>query len=348
MSFPPAAPAPLRRLGWPVRQTGASLTPKMQRPMLRRLIIYLFGGLAGAGSTLALLTFAAAEPVYPTGERIGLEPPPGLLLSKRFPGFEDPDRKVAITILDLPGPAYAEMQKSLFDKDQTALTVDKRELFTFASGVGYLITGHGVTEGVEVRKWLLLASVPNSKAGQIATLVNVQVPEAVKAAYPDKAIRAALATVSFRPAPTEERLKLLPFKLDDLAGFRVMQVMPGSVMLTDGPADSLNQQPYMVVGVGTGSATEPAARARAARDLLAGAPLRDLEMTSGEAMRIGGSPGYEIRAKGKALDGAPISLVQWVRFGSGGYLQIVGVAYTEDWDRLFTRFRAVRDGIELH
>jgi len=48
---------------------------------------------------------ANAEPVFPPGSRVGLEPPAGLNLSKRFPGFEDPDRQAAIAILDLPGPA---------------------------------------------------------------------------------------------------------------------------------------------------------------------------------------------------------------------------------------------------
>jgi hypothetical protein len=65
-------------------------------------------------------------------------------------------------------------------------------------------------------------------------------------------------------------------------------------------------------------------------------------------MRIGGLPGYEIRAQAKGLNGAPVTLVQWVRFGSGGFLRIVGVGRQNDWDALFTRFRAVRDGIELH
>jgi hypothetical protein len=39
--------------------------------------------------------------------------------------------------------------------------------------------------------------------------------------------------------------------------------------------------------------------------------------------------------------------VQWVRFGSGGFLRIVGVGRSDAWDALFTRFRAVRDGIEM-
>jgi hypothetical protein len=63
-------------------------------------------------------------------------------------------------------------------------------------------------------------------------------------------------------------------------------------------------------------------------------------------MRIGRLPGFEIRAQAKQPDGAPIALVQWLRFGTGGFMRIVGVAPKDEWDNLFARFRAVRDGVD--
>ena len=38
-------------------------------------------------------------------------------------------------------------------------------------------------------------------------------------------------------------------------------------------------------------------------------------------------------------------VVQWLRFGSGGFLRIIGIARTEAWLEMFGRLRAVRDGI---
>jgi hypothetical protein len=118
------------------------------------------------------------------------------------------------------------------------------------------------------------------------------------------------------------------------------------VILTDGPTNNINDQPYMIVSIERGAPEESADRAKFARDILSSAPLRDLAVQSSDSMRIGGRPSYEIRAQAKALGGAPVSVVQWVRFGSGGYLRVIGVAPKNDWDALFTRFRAVRDGIE--
>jgi hypothetical protein len=40
-------------------------------------------------------------------------------------------------------------------------------------------------------------------------------------------------------------------------------------------------------------------------------------------------------------------MVQWLRFGSGGFLRIVAISPSDQWDTMFERFRAIRDGIEM-
>jgi hypothetical protein len=65
-------------------------------------------------------------------------------------------------------------------------------------------------------------------------------------------------------------------------------------------------------------------------------------------MRINGGQGYEIRAKAEGAGGAPLALVQWLRFSSGSsFLRVIGVVGKERWDEMFPRFRAVRDGVEI-
>jgi hypothetical protein len=103
----------------------------------------------------------------------------------------------------------------------------------------------------------------------------------------------------------------------------------------------------MIISVGTGAPAAPDDRARFARDLLSGAPLRELSVASIELMRLNGLPGIEIRANANNLRGEPVRLVQWIRFGAGGYMRIIGVVTPDSWDQLFNRFRAVRDGIAL-
>jgi hypothetical protein len=307
--------------------------------MLRRLIVVIL--------TVWTLSPALAEPVFPVGSRVGMEPPAGLALSKRIPGFEDVERKVTITILDLPARAYEDLERSAFVKDQPGLGDLQRESFPFESGVGFLVKGSTQENGVTMHKWFLLATPISSKVQDLAMLINVQVPESARAVYTDAIIRKALASVTFRPAPIQEQLGLMPFKLGEMAGFRVMQVLPaGGVILTDGPLDDINSQPYMIISIGPGAPGETDDRAKFAREMLSGAPLRDLTVQSSEAMRINGGAGHEIRAAARGLTDDPLSLVQWIRFGGGGFLRIIGVSHTDQWNEYFTRFRAVRDGIE--
>ncbi len=290
---------------------------------------------------------AAAEPVYPPGLRVGLEPPGDFKPSSQFPGFEDSAHKASITILDLPGRAYEEIERSIFNQSQSGMTEVKRESFPFANGIGFLISGLAMENGVAVRHWFLLATAFGGVA-DLATLINVGVPESAKAVYSDALIRETLATVSFRPAPIQEQLGVMPFKIRELAGFRVVRVMrEGAVILTDGQDDNLDTQASMIISVGSGGPSEPAGRGLFARDLLASAPFRELAMQSSEPMRIGGLPGNEIRAQARAFDRSALSLVQWIRFGGGGFLRVVAFTHSEDWNNQFSRFRAVRDGIEM-
>jgi hypothetical protein len=313
-------------------------------PMLRRSIVLIVAAWVGfAGLTPAF----AAQLEFPPGSRIGLAPPPGLTLSRKFRGFEDKARNVIITILDLPEAAYRAFEKSAFTTLSKGLTVDKRELFTFRGGVGYLITGHETIKGTDLRSWYLLANVPDSKIGQIAALVAIRMPDGATRAYPESAVRAALASVSFRQPPIAEMLRLLPFKFTKMAGFRVLKVTHQAVVvLTDGPSEDLNKQPYMIVQIGRKMPRDPELRPNFARDLLIRTPIPGLAITSGEKMRINGAQGYEVRAKARGAGGAPLTLVQWLRFGGSGFLRIVGVVDSDRWDELFPRFRAVRDGIE--
>lgn len=309
--------------------------------ILRRLAILI--ALCVAAPALA------AGPVYPPGSRVGLEPAGDLKLSQRFPGFEDPDRKVAVTIFDLPAAAYDQLSRSAFGLDQQGMSDITRENFAFANGVGVLVSAQAQDNGVPAHRWFLVAAATPAAAPDLAMLIRVEVPDAARAVYSDAAVRAMLASVSFRTVPTDELLGLLPFKLTDLAGLRVMRVVPDGVIVIDGTADDMSKQPYAIVTAGRGAPDNADDRGRFARDLMTTAPLRDLQLTSAEAMRIGGWPGSEIRGQASGLNGEPVKLVQWLRFSpsGGGFLRIVAVAGKDQWDAMFNRFRALRDGVDL-
>jgi len=41
-------------------------------------------------------------------------------------------------------------------------------------------------------------------------------------------------------------------------------------------------------------------------------------------------------------------VVQWLRFGSGGFLRMIGIARADGWVDTLTRLRTVRDSVETN
>lgn len=291
----------------------------------------------------------AADPVFPAGSRVGLVPPPGLVPSKAFEGFEDRDKHVAIAVLELGGAVYAEIEKG-FDPDalkKQGTELESRDDITLQNGHGFLLVARQDVDGTKFRKWILVAAV-----GDLTVLVNAQVPEAARGAYPDEAIRAALSTTATRTnVPIAEQLGLLPYQLKELAGFRIVRAAAnGSALLTDGPKDDLEfgEQAVFLISLGPGAPEQPQQRDSLARRIMAMTPgVKDMQIERAEPLRIGGMPGEEmiVRAKDAKTD-TDLSIVQWLRFGSGASMRLLGIGRTEAWDRIFPRFRAIRDGVE--
>src|SRR5215471_3380804 len=157
--------------------------------MPRRLFVYLFAAWAGVMVGVMALTLpAAADPVFPQGLRIGLEPAGDLRLSTRFPGFEDSERNVAVIILDLPAAAFHELENAAFSNAQRDLQEVKRESFPFGSGIGFLISGTAQNNGT-VHRWSLLAQSVGSAVQNLTMLINVEVPDSALSIYSDAVIR---------------------------------------------------------------------------------------------------------------------------------------------------------------
>jgi len=313
--------------------------------MIPRLLIVL-------ALALGAVRAAAGEAAYPPGSRIGLAPPPGMVTSKSFFGYEDPDNNAAIVLLALPPQAYADLDKSVTADalKRQGMTFETREALPLSTGQAFLVLGHHEIDKIKIHKWILVAA-----SSALTALVTVQIPEPAKSVYPDAAIRAALATLAIRTTvPVDEQLSLLPFQLGELAGFHVAGIVPGrAVMLGGAPLDApgspgATMEPHIFIAISPGGPAQPGDRDAFARDVFATVPnLRDTRITTSEPLRIGGQQGHQILANARDPSGATaLTVVQWLRFGGGAYLQMIGVAGTEAWKDAYPRFRSVRDGIE--
>ncbi len=313
----------------------------------------LSGLVLGCALTILAAPSWAADPVFPTGSRVGLVPPAGMVASDKFDGFAAPGEDAAILITVLPASAYAQIEKTL---DLEALkkqgvSLDKREPVTLSFGKGFLLTGRQVADKTKYRKWLLVAPASN-----LTALITVQAPES-DPAYSDRVIREALATVTVRAkVPDAEEFALLPFSVGDMAGFRADDFLRGrAVMLSDAPADATAEakanglDTHMLIAAIPGGPAEPDQRANFAR-LSFGeiGGIKDINVMISEPLRIGGQSGYQTMAQAKDVrTGTDVMVVQWLRFGGGGYLQMIGVARADTWTATLARLRTVRDSVEL-
>lgn len=300
---------------------------------------------------LALLLLAGAasanDVVYPPGSRIGLVPLSGIIPLKNGAGFENPDNNIVVTLQEMPASAYEAIDAAVREQKPLPTAMENPEAFTTAAGKAYLSTAGGPNSGPTNSRVAIIVS-----DGNIAGYIAVDVPEAAAKAYPDQAIRKMLASTTLRTeVPAEEQLSLLPFKVSERAGFKkVRTLVPGqAIMLLDGEEEAaLSGAPYVLIAVARIAADQPGDRERIARQLAMTIPgIRDGRITMSEGMRIGGTAGHEMRIDATSIkDDKPITVVQWLRFGGGATLRIIAQSTREDWPEMFTRFRAVRDGID--
>jgi len=298
---------------------------------------------------------SAADPVFTLASRMGFVPPPGFVASKRFPGFEHPDSKSSMVLATLPAEAYGKLEESISSDalKKQGITEEKRETLTLADGKALLVTAteQDKEKGQKVRKWMLLGQFKEGVA-----MVAVMVPEPALKTFSDDVIHKSLATIAVRASvPMDELLALMPFKLNDLSGLRPVRVLGNTgVVLTYGDKDQAtpNDQPFFAVMIAQGGPEQAPDRANFARNLFTGlGDVKDLHILSGDMLRLGGGAlaTHELQAEAKeAFTDTPMKFVQWVRFGSGSFIRMLGVARADQWSTAFPHFRAVRDGIAPH
>jgi hypothetical protein len=298
---------------------------------------------------------SAADPVYPLGSRTGFVPPPGFVASKRFPGFEHADSKSSMVVATLPGEAYSKLEESISPDalKKQGIVEEKRETLALADGKALLVTAteQDKEKGQKYRKWMLLGHVNEAVA-----MVAVLVPEPNQKTFTDDVIKAALSTIKVRPSiPLEEQLAMMAFKLNDMSGLHPVRVVPpASIVLTygDKPAAQPTDQPFFAVQIGQGGPEQTPDRDNFARNLFTNlGDVKDVHIVSGDMLRLGGGAlaTHELQAEAKeAFSDTPMKLVQWVRFGNGSFIRMLGIARADQWTAAFPHFRAVRDGVAPH
>jgi len=288
----------------------------------------------------------AADPVFAPGARIGLVPLVGLVKAKSFVGFETEDQGVKVLMADLPAEAYGEVANA-FKANPAGTGGIKPESIETAAGLAYY-TAENAKEGTtSVRRYSMILPGPT-----FSGYVAVQVPENATKIYTDEAVRQMFATAVIRnEVPVAEQLGMMPFNMNELSNFKTVRTLaPGAALILADSDEKAGFEiaPFMIVGLIGSTAATPDDRGRFAQQIATTIPgVRDARITMSEPVRIDGQPGYETRIDATSgKDNTPVTVVQWLRFGSQSSLRIIGSSPRDEWTKAFPRFRAVRDGIQ--
>jgi hypothetical protein len=295
---------------------------------------------------LTMAAARAADQVFPPGARIGMTPLVGLAPAKTFTGFETEDKSVKVLIAELPAAAYGEVMTTF--KTNPALPAGaKPESLETSAGTAYYTVENAKNAAGTFRHYAMILP-----GGTFSGYVDVQVPENATKIYSDDAVRQMFASAVIRKeVPVDEQLALMPFKVSNLGDFKNIRALgaTGALLLADGDETAgFEVAPFMVIGLMAASPTQADDRARFADQAARAIPgMHTGHITMSEPVRIDGMAGYETRIDATSgRDDTPVTLVQWLRFGGGGAMRIIGSAPRDQWEKAFPRFRAVRDGIE--
>jgi len=331
------------------RATHALRRPTIERPQCKpgRSFIKPLRYLAAVAFLVAGTCSAlAADPVFAPGARVGLVPLVGLVKAKTFVGFETEDQGVKVLMADLPAEAYGEVANA-FKANPGGTGGIKPESIETAAGLAYYTAESAKDGSSNVRRYSMILP-----GGTFAGYVAVQVPENASRIYTDEAIRQMFASAVIRKeVPVEEQLGVMPFKVGELSGFKNVRTLAPSAALVLADANEttgFETAPFMVIGLIGGAPAQPDDRGRFAQQAAKSIPgVRDARITMSEPIRIDGQPGYETRLDAiSGKDNTPVTVVQWLRFGSQNSLRIIGSAPRDGWPQAFPRFRSVRDGIQ--
>jgi hypothetical protein len=289
----------------------------------------------------------AADAVFAPGARVGLVPLVGLVKAKTFVGFETEDHGVKVLFADLPVEAYSEVANAFKANPGGTGGIKPESIETAAGGLAYYTAENAKEGATTVRRYSMILPGPT-----FSGYVAVQVPENASKIYTDEAVRQMFASAVIRnEVPVEEQLGTMPFNVNELGNFKTVRTLaPGAaIILADGDEKTgFEAAPFMIVGLIGSAPNSPDDRGRFAQQIATTIPgVRDAKITMSEPVRIDGQPGYETRIDATSGKGnTPVTVVQWLRFGSQSSMRIIGSSPRDDWSKAFPRFRAVRDGIQ--
>lgn len=288
-------------------------------------------------STVSPKQAAAVEPMAVPGTTVTMTPPEGFVASTDFAGFVNAEKQASFLVAEMPAAALVQLSPLFADQDLAAksfatkgITVTEREeIETVAGETVPLLHGTQAANGVVLDKWMALYG------GEKTVMITFQIPE--EHALDAETMKAAFASVSTGAAPAvDDKLSVLPFEIEAVAPFRVVDVLGGNsvlMMAGDKDVDPEGLQPMVVAAVSQASGDMSDLAAVAERSLRETDGFAAAEITAKEETTFAGMDGFVLSGTYED-DGIKKNFVQYIGVEDGRALRLIATVAVEKADEL--------------
>jgi hypothetical protein len=241
----------------------------------------------------------ASEPTAVAGTTVTMTPPEGFVPATDFAGFANLEKQGSFFVVELPAEAMGTVSKLFKDREVAAksfaikgITVTEREEIKIANGeMVPLLHGTQKVGSIVFDKWMALYG------GKKTVLITFQIPQ--ENALDRRALKAVFASVSTGLAPSlQEKLAVLPFKIEAAGPFRIIDALGGSsVLMTAGDkdVDPEGLQPMIVIVVAQASGDISNLEALAESNLRSMRGFQTAEVTARKETTFVGTDGYLLK-----------------------------------------------------
>jgi hypothetical protein len=283
----------------------------------------------------------SAQTMRVPGTSVALAPPPGFILSVRFPGFEHEELQASIMVTEIAGP-FDELTRGM-----TPPGLASRGMTLISSATPQVPGKHALllhvaqsSGGTAYLKWMLVFGDSNASAMIVATF-----PKSAEAALSETMKGAVLSAVPTATAPVDH-FEGLSFRVSPTPVFKIAGRMSNMLLLNEAGTMAPQEPNAAIFVVGNSLGPVPGndlrafaeARARQTRQ------LKSLQILRQGPITIDAIAGHELVAQGTDVaTGIMVTLYQVLLPDGGGYVLMQGMVASGRAAELLPEFRRVSE-----
>lgn len=294
--------------------------------------------LALAAFIACLATPVVAEgPIKISGTTVTITPPPGFERATDFAGLANIEKEGSFLIAEFPAAAAGELGKLFADEDvakanfgKQGIVITSQDDIESASGQPVpILRGTQDANGITYDKWMALYT------GAKTVMITFQIPQ--QNTLDEETMKAAFASVNTGEAPTaKDELAALPFRVEAVAPFRVVQSLAGSALLLkvgEKDEDPERKDPMMIVTYSKAVSSGQPLAGTAEATLKAVQSLQNITVVSSEETTFADADGVILHATAEQ-DGAKKRVMQYFTISEGRVLQAIAIVPEAEFEKL--------------